>query len=160
VNFTNTVIILTSNLGSEFLAALPEGASSEDARTQVMDVVRHAFRPEFLNRLDEIILFNRLQQKDMAGIVNIQLALLEKRLSAQQIEMKVDENAQSWLAKEGYDAVYGARPLKRVVQKQVQNKLAEMILEGALLPHDIAAVSAGKDGITISAKKGKASKAA
>ena len=160
VNFTNTVIILTSNLGSEFLAALPEGASSDDARTQVMDVVRHAFRPEFLNRLDEIILFNRLQQKDMAGIVSIQLALLEKRLSAQQIEMKVDEKAQSWLAKEGYDAVYGARPLKRVVQKQVQNKLAEMILEGALLPHDIAAVSAGKDGITISAKKGKASKAA
>ena len=129
VDFSNTIIILTSNLGAEFLANLPEGASSEDARAQVMEVVRGAFRPEFLNRLDEIILFNRLQRENMEAIVNIQLALLKKRLEARRLSLELDKKALSWLAERGYDPVYGARPLKRVIQRELQNTLATLLLE-------------------------------
>ncbi|NDF11977.1 MAG: ATP-dependent chaperone ClpB [Proteobacteria bacterium] len=151
VDFTNVIIILTSNLGAEYLANLPDGASAEDARKDVMEVVKHAFRPEFLNRLDEVILFNRLQKADMGKIVDIQLALLKKRLEAKQVGFKIDDKAVSWLSEQGYDPVYGARPLKRVVQREVQNKLASLLLEGKILGGQTAKVTAGKSGIEITA---------
>ncbi|MEM6354519.1 MAG: ATP-dependent chaperone ClpB, partial [Pseudomonadota bacterium] len=132
VDFRNTLIILTSNLGAEFLSALPEGASAKAAEPQVMEVVRASFRPEFLNRLDEIVLFDRLGRDHMAGIVAIQLGLLEKRLEPRKIALDLDQSAQDWLADKGYDPVYGARPLKRVVQKALQDPLAELILGGRL----------------------------
>ncbi len=152
VDFTNTTIILTSNIGSEYLAALPEGEPSSSAHKQVMDAVRASFRPEFLNRLDEIILFNRLQKKDMESIVHIQLKGLEKRLEKQNIHLKVDKKAVEWLAAAGYDPVYGARPLKRVIQREVQNLLASLILNGTLKDGGVATVSANKDGITVAGK--------
>ena len=152
VDFTNTTIILTSNIGSEYLAALPEGEPSSSAHKQVMDAVRASFRPEFLNRLDEIILFNRLQKKDMESIVHIQLKGLEKRLEKQNIHLKVDKKAVEWLAAAGYDPVYGARPLKRIIQREVQNLLASLILNGTLKDGGVATVSANKDGITVAGK--------
>ncbi|WGF87700.1 ATP-dependent chaperone ClpB [Marinivivus vitaminiproducens] len=130
VDFRNTLIVLTSNLGSEFLAALPEGRPAEDAREPVMEVVRASFRPEFLNRLDEIILFNRLSRKDMTGIVTIQLGRLRALLAERKLELAPTEAALTWLANAGYDPVYGARPLKRVIQRQLQDPLARLILEG------------------------------
>lgn len=130
INFTNTVIILTSNLGSEYLAGLNEGESVETVRASVMDVVRASFRPEFINRLDEILLFNRLQLKDLQHVVDIQLERLHHLLDDRGIQLTLDDDAKQWLAKEGYDPTYGARPLKRVIQKYVQNPLATLILEG------------------------------
>jgi ATP-dependent Clp protease ATP-binding subunit ClpB len=159
VDFTNTIIILTSNLGSEFLAELPEGEKSEKARDQVMDVVRASFRPEFLNRLDDIILFNRLQKADMGSIVHIQLGLLRKRLKDRNITINVDEKAVTWLGEAGFDSVYGARPLKRVIQREVQNPLAEMILDAKANDGDTITVSANKEGITLSAQHTKANAA-
>jgi ATP-dependent Clp protease ATP-binding subunit ClpB len=132
VDFRNTIIVLTSNLGAEFLAALMEGQPAEAAREQVMEVVRRAFRPEFLNRLDEIILFNRLGRSDMRRIVDIQLEGLERRLAERTIALQVDAAAKDWLADAGYDPVYGARPLKRVIQRHLQNPLARMLLTGAI----------------------------
>lgn len=132
VNFTNTVIILTSNLGSDILANLDDGQPAEAVRDQVMAIVRASFRPEFLNRLDDILLFNRLQLNDMKTIVTIQLRRLEKLLKDRGITLEVDDKAQAWLGKAGYDPVYGARPLKRVIQKNLQNELASMILEGKI----------------------------
>ncbi|MGB0934575.1 MAG: ATP-dependent chaperone ClpB [Alphaproteobacteria bacterium] len=130
VNFTNTIIILTSNLGSHLLADLAEGESAESIRDQVMEVVKGAFRPEFLNRLDDILLFDRLKLEDMEGIVSIQLKRLEKLLAERQLSIDLDDAAKQWLAKAGYDPAYGARPLKRVIQKELQNPVASMILEG------------------------------
>lgn len=130
INFTNTVIILTSNLGSEFLVGLKEGESSEVVRTQVMDMVRASFRPEFINRLDEILLFNRLQLSDLTHVVDIQLSRLLQLLEDRGITLTLDDAARQWLAEKGYDPVYGARPLKRVIQKYLQNELATLILEG------------------------------
>ena len=132
VDFRNALIVLTSNLGSEFLANLPEGAVAEDARGPVMEVVREAFRPEFLNRLDEIILFNRLGRAQMEDIVKIQLRYLEHLLAERRIGLDLDAAATVWLANAGYDPVYGARPLKRVIQKNLQDPLAYMILDGRL----------------------------
>lgn len=132
VDFTNTVIIMTSNLGSELLANLGPGESAEKIREDVMDVVRHAFRPEFLNRIDEILLFNRLALSDMKGVVEIQLRHLEKLLEEHRIAFHIDDKAKQWLAQKGYDPVYGARPLKRVIQKYLQNEMASMILEGKI----------------------------
>jgi ATP-dependent Clp protease ATP-binding subunit ClpB len=132
VDFRNTLIVLTSNLGAEYLAALMEGQPAEAAREQVMEVVRRAFRPEFLNRLDEIILFNRLGRNDMKRIVDIQLKHLQKLLDERKIALEVDDKAKTWLANTGYDPVYGARPLKRVIQRQLQNPLAKMLLSGAI----------------------------
>jgi ATP-dependent Clp protease ATP-binding subunit ClpB len=132
VDFRNTLIVLTSNLGGEILAAQPEGTDSSDVRDQVMDVVRAAFRPEFLNRLDEILLFHRLTRDDMTGIVKIQLGQLRAMLSDRKIELDIDDQAGAWLADRGYDPVYGARPLKRVIQRHLQNPLATMILDGSL----------------------------
>jgi ATP-dependent Clp protease ATP-binding subunit ClpB len=145
VDFKNTIIVLTSNLGSDYLAALPEGASAEDARKDVMEVVRASFRPEFLNRLDEIILFNRLGRAQMGAIVEIQLAYLKKLLADRRIDLALTDGARTWLGNAGYDPVYGARPLKRVIQKNLQDQLATLILEGRLKEGETAHVEV-KDG--------------
>ena len=147
VDFRNTLIVLTSNLGAEYLAALADGAPAEDARASVMDLVRDAFRPEFLNRLDEIILFNRLARNHMAAIVDIQLAALRKLLGTKRIELQLSEQSRTWLANAGYDPVYGARPLKRVIQKNVQDLLAAMILEGRLRDGDTAVIDVREGAI-------------
>jgi ATP-dependent Clp protease ATP-binding subunit ClpB len=149
VDFRNTVIILTSNLGSEFLAAQPEGEDSSAARGQVMDAVRSHFRPEFLNRLDEIVLFHRLTREQMDAIVDIQIGRLQKLLEARKITIQLDAKAKSWLANAGYDPVYGARPLKRVIQRHLQDPLASMILDGAIGDGDTVKVSAGATGLII-----------
>jgi ATP-dependent Clp protease ATP-binding subunit ClpB len=136
VDFTNTMIILTSNLGSDILAAQPDGADVELVRDAVMDVVRAAFRPEFLNRLDEITLFHRLGRADMVGIVDIQLKRLEKLLADRKMTIVLDDAARTWLANTGYDPVYGARPLKRVIQRFLQDPLAELLLQGEVMDGD------------------------
>ncbi len=132
VDFRNTLIILTSNLGAHHLAALEEGAAANSVESEIMEEVRQHFRPEFLNRLDEIILFDRLQAAQMGDIVDIQLGRLEKLLAARNMHIELDEAARDWLATRGYDPVYGARPLKRVIQREVQDRLAEEILAGHL----------------------------
>jgi ATP-dependent Clp protease ATP-binding subunit ClpB len=147
VDFRNTIIVLTSNLGAEHLAALPDGVPASAAREAVMEVVRAAFRPEFLNRLDEIILFNRLGRSQMQAIVRIQLDRLRGLLAQRRIGLEVDEAAERWLAEAGYDPVYGARPLKRVIQRQLQDPLAVMILEGRVKDGDTVRVSAGPVGL-------------
>ncbi len=149
VDFRNTLIVLTSNLGSEYLAALPEGAPAERAREQVMSVVRATFRPEFLNRLDEIILFNRLGREQMRAIVDIQLKRLARLLEDRRITLEVSEAARDWLAKVGYDPVYGARPLKRAIQRHLQDPLALMILEGKIQEGARVAVDADEQGLRI-----------
>ena len=149
VDFTNTIIVLTSNLGAEHLAALGDGEGSEAARGDVMAMVQHHFRPEFLNRLDEIILFHRLAREHMGGIVDIQLRHLASLLADRQLELSLDTAARDWLAKAGYDPVYGARPLKRAIQRQLQNPLANLILEGAIGDGETLNVSATTDGLTI-----------
>ncbi|MBL8689490.1 MAG: ATP-dependent chaperone ClpB [Rhodospirillaceae bacterium] len=156
VDFRNTLIVLTSNLGSDALANLPDGEPSENARPQVMEIVRRAFRPEFLNRLDEILLFRRLSRDDMGGIVEIQLKRLEKLLVDRKITLGVDASAKAWLAEAGYDPVYGARPLKRVIQRQLQNPLAQMILAGRINDGDTVPVSGGKDGLLIAGELAEA----
>jgi ATP-dependent Clp protease ATP-binding subunit ClpB len=130
VDFSNTLLIMTSNLGAELLVNLPDNLNVQDVREEVMDVVRKAFRPEFLNRLDEILLFKRLDRRQMAGIVDIQLGYLYGLLKDRGIKLEVDAKAKTWLGDKGYDPAYGARPLKRVIQQYLQNKLAEMILQG------------------------------
>jgi len=149
VSFKQTMIILTSNLGSQALSQLPEGADSSGARRDVMDAVRAHFRPEFLNRLDETIIFERLSRDDMDGIVDIQLGLLDKRLARRKIALDMDDGARKWLADEGYDPVFGARPLKRVIQRHMQDQLAEMLLSGDVKDGDTISVSAGTDGLII-----------
>jgi ATP-dependent Clp protease ATP-binding subunit ClpB len=145
VDFRNTIIVLTSNLGAEFLAALMEGQPAEAARDQVMDVVRRSFRPEFLNRLDEIILFNRLGRNEMKRIVDIQLKHLQQLLDDRKITLTVDDKVKTWLANTGYDPVYGARPLRRVIQRRLQNPLAKMLLSGAIGDGETVGVTV-KDG--------------
>ena len=149
VDFRNTVIILTSNLGAEFLAAQPEGEDSTAVRGQVMNAVRAHFRPEFLNRLDEIILFHRLSRAQMDKIVEIQIDRLSTLLADRKIIIRLDAKAKSWLADAGYDPVYGARPLKRVIQRSLQDPLASRILEGEIADGETIKVSAGKRGLII-----------
>ncbi len=149
VDFRQTLIVLTSNLGSQALSTLPEGADAGDAKRQVMEAVRAHFRPEFLNRLDDMIVFDRLTRADMDGIVEIQLGRLEKRLAQRKIALDLDAGARKWLADEGYDPVYGARPLKRVIQRSLQDQLAEMILAGDVRDGDTVHVSAGSDGLIV-----------
>jgi ATP-dependent Clp protease ATP-binding subunit ClpB len=149
VDFRNTMIVLTSNLGSEYLAALPDGAPATDAREQVMEVVRAAFRPEFLNRLDEIILFNRLGRAQMKDIVAIQLGRLRKLLAERRMTLDLTDRALEWLANAGYDPVYGARPLKRVIQRSLQDPLALMLLEGRLGDGETVRVDAAEGGLVI-----------
>ena len=156
VDFRNTLIVMTSNLGGDILAAQEEGHDSDEVRDEVMEVVRTAFRPEFLNRLDEIILFHRLGREHMAAIVDIQLGHLLARLAERRIALKLDKAAKAWLADRGYDAVYGARPLQRVIQKSLQNPLAGLILAGKVADGEEVKVSAGPDGLTINGIKAEA----
>ncbi|SEN74597.1 ATP-dependent chaperone ClpB [Palleronia pelagia] len=149
VDFKQTLIVLTSNLGSQALSQLPEGADSAQARRDVMEAVRAHFRPEFLNRLDETVIFDRLSREDMDGIVDIQLARLEKRLAGRKITLDLDDGARKWLADEGYDPVFGARPLKRVIQRALQDQLAEMILAGDIGDGATVKISAGADGLLV-----------
>ena len=152
VDFKQTLIILTSNLGAQALSQLPEGADASDAKRDVNDAVRAHFRPEFLNRLDETIIFDRLAREDMAGIVEIQLKRLDKRLAQRKITLDLDDAAKKWLADEGYDPVFGARPLKRVIQRALQNPLAEMLLAGDVGDGSTIEVSAGVEGLIIGDK--------
>ncbi len=154
VDFKQTLIILTSNLGAQALSQLPDGADASGARRDVMDAVRAHFRPEFLNRLDETIIFDRLGREDMDGIVDIQLARLIKRLAARKISLALDADAKTWLADEGYDPVFGARPLKRVIQRALQNPLAEMLLGGDIKDGDTIPVSATPEGLKIGDRLG------
>jgi ATP-dependent Clp protease ATP-binding subunit ClpB len=149
VDFRNTLIIMTSNLGSEYLVNQPEGEDSDVVREQVMAVVRAHFRPEFLNRIDEIILFHRLKREQMGRIVEIQMVRLQKLLADRKITLVLDDKAKDWLGQKGYDPAYGARPLKRVIQKYVQDPLAEMILEGKVHDGDTVKITANKDGLII-----------
>ncbi len=149
VDFKQTLIILTSNLGAYALSQLPDGADPTQARAEVMEAVRGHFRPEFLNRLDETIIFERLGRADMGAIVDIQLRSLEKRLAARKITLALDAAAKTWLADEGYDPVYGARPLKRVIQRHLQDQLAQMILAGDVLDGATVTISAGPDGLLV-----------
>jgi ATP-dependent Clp protease ATP-binding subunit ClpB len=154
VDFKQTLIILTSNLGAQALSLLPDGADVGDAKRDVMDAVRAHFRPEFLNRLDETIIFDRLNRADMDGIVNIQMVRLLKRLADRKISLELDDGALKWLADEGYDPVFGARPLKRVMQTALQNQLAEMLLSGDVADGSVIEVSAGVDGLMIGGRVG------
>jgi ATP-dependent Clp protease ATP-binding subunit ClpB len=149
VDFRNTLIVLTSNLGSEAIAGLPDDADIEKARPAVMEAVRHAFRPEFLNRLDEILLFRRLSRDDMTGIVEIQLGRLRQLLADRKIVLDIDAKAMVWLGNAGYDPVYGARPLKRVIQRELQNPLAQRILEGRIPDGATVKVTASPLGLVI-----------
>ncbi|MCD7061235.1 ATP-dependent chaperone ClpB [Pelagibacterium xiamenense] len=149
VDFRNTVVIMTSNLGAEFLAAQPEGEPVELVRGKVLDAVKLAFRPEFLNRVDEILLFHRLERGQMGAIVDIQLQRLQKLLDARDITIEVTPAARDWLANEGYDSAYGARPLKRVIQRSVQDALAEKMLAGDVADGSAVQVDAGEDGLVI-----------
>jgi len=153
VDFKNTLIVLTSNLGSAHLAALKDGESAETVREQVMEEVRRAFRPEFLNRLDEILLFSRLSRANMTDIVDIQLNHLRKLLADRKVELKVDSKALQWLANRGYDPVYGARPLKRVIQRSLQNPLATLLLEGKVKEGDAVEDSVSGGELTVGGER-------
>ena len=149
VDFKQTLIVLTSNLGSYALSQLPEGADASEAKREVMEAVRGHFRPEFLNRLDETVIFDRLARADMDGIVTIQMKRLEKRLAQRKITLELDRDARAWLADEGYDPVYGARPLKRVIQRALQDPLAEMLLAGDVMDGSTVHVTVGPEGLII-----------
>jgi ATP-dependent Clp protease ATP-binding subunit ClpB len=149
VDFRNTLIIMTSNLGSEYLVAQPAGQDVSAVRDQVMGVVRAHFRPEFLNRIDDILLFHRLQREEMGAIVDIQIERLKKLLDDRKITIDLDASARNWLADKGYDPAYGARPLKRVIQRSLQDPLSELILSGEVKDGDTVRVIAGADGLIL-----------
>jgi len=149
VDFKHSLIILTSNLGSQALSTLSEDADVSEAKAEVMDAVRGHFRPEFLNRLDEIVIFDRLSRGDMDGIVDIQIGILQRRLADRKITLEFDDAAHKWLADEGYDPVYGARPLKRVIQRSLQNELAELLLSGEVLDGATIPISADGSGLLV-----------
>lgn len=153
VDFRNTLIIMTSNMGSEYLASLPDGEDVEKARPAVMEVVRHHFRPEFLNRIDEIILFKRLGRAEMDNIVRIQLKRVEKLLADRRMTLSVDDAALHWMAERGYDPVYGARPLKRVIQKDLVDPIARKLLAGDLEDGQVIEVGAAGDALAIDRAK-------
>jgi len=148
VDFRNTLLVMTSNLGAEYLVTQPEGEDTEKVRDVVMAEVRARFRPEFLNRIDEIILFHRLRREHMGRIVDIQLKRLQQLLDERKIALALDAKAREWLADKGYDPAYGARPLKRVIQKAVQDPLSELILSGRIKDGEKVSISAGKGGLT------------
>src|SRR6202030_845398 len=152
VDFRNTLIVMTSNLGGEYLVAQTEGEDTDKVRELVMAEVRARFRPEFLNRVDEIILFHRLKREHMSRIVDIQLQHLQKLLEDRKIAIVLEPNAREWLAEKGYDPAYGARPLKRVIQKSVQDPLSELILSGRIKDGEKLVISAGKQGLTFNGK--------
>jgi ATP-dependent Clp protease ATP-binding subunit ClpB len=145
VDFKNTIIIMTSNLGSEFLGQMGDDDDVDTVRDDVMGVVRGHFRPEFLNRVDDIILFHRLRRSEMGAIVDIQLKRLVGLLTERKIGLELDDDARLWLANKGYDSAYGARPLKRVIQKSIQDRLAEMLLGGEIPDGSTVHVTAGTD---------------
>jgi ATP-dependent Clp protease ATP-binding subunit ClpB len=147
VDFRNTLIVMTSNLGAELLVNQPEGQDTDVVRDQVMAIVRASFRPEFLNRIDEIILFHRLQKSEMSRIVDIQMTRLAKLLEDRKITIKLEPAAREWLADKGWDPAYGARPLKRVIQKYVQDPMADMILSGRIKDDEKVVIGAGKQGL-------------
>jgi ATP-dependent Clp protease ATP-binding subunit ClpB len=149
VDFKHTIIILTSNLGSQILTELKEGQDTASVKNQVMEIVRQNFRPEFLNRLDEIILFHRLSRKHMDKIVEVQIKRLQRHLAERQITLSLDEKAKYALAEKGYDPIYGARPLKRVIQQEVQNRLARLLLEGSVKEGDKVALTAKGEEISV-----------
>src|SRR5690606_15343215 len=149
VDFRNTLVIMTSNLGAEYLAAQPDGEPVDIVRGKVLDAVKLAFRPEFLNRVDEILLFHRLERSQMGAIVDIQLKRLQTLLDEREITLEVTDRARAWLAREGYDSAYGARPLKRVIQRSVQDEMAEMLLAGEIMDGSTVEVDANEDGIVI-----------
>jgi ATP-dependent Clp protease ATP-binding subunit ClpB len=152
VDFRNTLIVMTSNLGSEFLTNQPEGQDTDTVREQVMAVVRASFRPEFLNRVDEIILFHRLKRSEMGKIVDIQMQRLAKLVEDRKIAIVLDPSGRDWLAEKGWDPAYGARPLKRVIQKSVQDPLAEQILAGTVKDGDQVVISADRGGLAFNGK--------
>ncbi len=152
VDFRNVIIVLTSNLGAHHLAELKDGESAESVREEVMESVRAAFRPEFLNRLDEITLFNRLDRSVIRSIVDIQLARLQTRLDDRKVTLDIDDNAKDWIANAGYDPIYGARPLKRVIQRSLENRLATLLLDGSVDEGDAITVTADEDGLLIGGK--------
>lgn len=156
VDFRNTLIVLTSNLGADLIAAQEDGELSPRTRDGVMEAVRRHFRPEFLNRLDEILLFRRLSRGNMAAIVDVQLNRLRKLLADKSLTLELTSDAMQWLAEAGYDPVYGARPLKRVIQRTLQNPLAEQLLAGKIVDGQGVLVSISKEGLLIQAKKAKA----
>ena len=160
VDFRNTLIVLTSNLGSELLAEQPEDEDTVVLRERVMEAVRAAFRPEFLNRLDEILLFRRLERSHMAAIVDIQLAGLESLLEDRKIALDVSGDARTWLAEQGYDPVYGARPLKRTIQRSLQNPLATLILEGKVKDGETVRIGRAGNGLSFNGSAIEASIAA
>ncbi|MFZ4763120.1 MAG: ATP-dependent chaperone ClpB [Alphaproteobacteria bacterium] len=160
VDFRNCLIVLTSNLGADIIASQlitdqGDGSELEAVRSQVMEVVRHAFRPEFLNRLDDILLFRRLSRQDMGSIVSIQLKNLQKLLDERDVTLELAETAKEWLANEGYDPVYGARPLKRVIQRQLQNPLASKLLSAELMDGDVVKVEANDAGLVFQVERDK-----
>jgi len=154
VDFSNTVIVMTSNLGSEYLVEQKEGEPVDLVRPQVMAVVKSAFRPEFLNRIDEILLFGRLDKTMMLSIVDIQLGELRKLLADKKIGLKLEESAKKYLADKGYDPAYGARPLKRIIQRELQNELANMIIAGKIYDECLATIAVDKDKLKIIVKEG------
>jgi ATP-dependent Clp protease ATP-binding subunit ClpB len=156
VDFRNTLIVMTSNLGADFLVNQPEGQDTEAVRDQVMAVVRASFRPEFLNRVDEIILFHRLKKTEMGRIVDIQMSRLQKLLDERKIVIKLEPSGRDWLAEKGWDPAYGARPLKRVIQKSVQDPLAEMILAGKIKDGEKVTISGDRLGLTFNGKVARA----
>ncbi|MBM3508052.1 MAG: ATP-dependent chaperone ClpB [Alphaproteobacteria bacterium] len=156
VDCRNTLIILTSNLGADILASQAEGQDSTAVRPQVMEIVRAHFRPEFLNRIDEILLLHRLTRADMTGIVDIQLGRLQKRLAERKVSIELDQKAKTWLANQGYDPVYGARPLKRVIQQHLQNHLARMLLEGQIADGETVRVTSNERGLVINGREAHA----
>ena len=147
VDFRNTLIVMTSNLGAEYLVQQAEGEDTDKVRDLVMAEVRAHFRPEFLNRVDEIILFHRLKREHMGRIVDIQMQRLQKLLEDRKITLTLEPKGREWLAEKGYDPAYGARPLKRVIQKSVQDPLAELILSGKIKDGEKVVISAGKQGL-------------
>ena len=153
VDFRNVLIVMTSNLGSEYLVNLPEGEDTKTVEKEVMGVVRAHFRPEFLNRIDEIILFHRLRREDMGEIVDIQLRRLNRLLEDRKITLSLDAKARQWLAEKGYDPTYGARPLKRVIQKWVQDPLAQMLLAGDIRDGGHVKLSVSRGRLTINGKE-------
>jgi ATP-dependent Clp protease ATP-binding subunit ClpB len=156
VDFKNTLIIMTSNIGAEFLANQKEGEDVEAVRPYVMAEMKTKFRPEFLNRIDEIILFHRLQRADMATIVDIQIGRLQKLLTDRKLTLSLDDKARTWLANKGYDPTYGARPLKRVIQKSVQDPLAEQILAGKVKDGDKVAITVRDGALVVNGQPVKA----
>jgi ATP-dependent Clp protease ATP-binding subunit ClpB len=152
VDFRNVLIVMTSNLGADLLVLQKEGEDSSAVHSEVMQIVRAHFRPEFLNRVDEIILFHRLRREDMSAIVDIQFARLAKLLEDRKIVLELRPEARAWLADKGYDPAYGARPLKRVIQKSVQDPLAELILAGAIHEGERVVIGADQNGLLIAGR--------